>query len=142
MSIASGAVRTTNFTINQACAELRTTASVNCRLLEISVVQATATAQSLGFGRPAAIGLTPGTTITMQRDNGADPAAVSTIATTWATAPTNPTTYMRRWNGTNVVGVGVVFSFPRGITVPVSSGFVVQNVTASIANDVNMVIDE
>lgn len=142
MSIASGAVRTTNFTINQACAELRTTASVNCRLLEISVVQVTGTAQSLGFGRPAAIGVTPSTTITMQRDNGADPAAVTTIATAWGTAPTNPTTYMRRWNSAGTAGVGVVFSFPRGIVVPVSSAFVVQNVTTSVASDVNMVIDE
>lgn len=61
MALASVAIRTTNLTITQASAEIRTTAAVKARLLEISVVQATGTAQSLGFGRPAAIGVTPGT---------------------------------------------------------------------------------
>jgi plastocyanin len=142
MALASAAVRTSNLTISQSSAEIRTTAAVKARVLEIGIVGATATAQSLGFGRPAAIGVTPGTTATFQRDDSADPACVTTLVTTWGTSPTNPTTYMRRWNGAATIGVGIIWTFPRGIVIPVSSSVVVQNVTAAIACDVSVAIDE
>ena len=142
MSLASVAVRTSNLTINQASLELRTTAAVKARVLETSIIQATGTAQSIGFGRPAAIGVTPGTTSTFQRDDTADPACVTTVAATWGTSPTAPTTYHRRWNSAATIGVGIVWTFPRGVIVPVSASVVVFNITAAVACDVNMAIDE
>lgn len=142
MALASVAIRTSNLTINQSSAEIRTTASVKARILEMSVVQATATAQSLGFGRPAAIGVTPGTTSTFQRDDSADPACVTTISATWATSPTAPTTYHRRWNSAATIGVGIVMTYPRGIIIPVSASFVVFNITAAVACDLSVAIDE
>ena len=142
MSIASVAIRSTNFTSTQASVELRTTASVKARLLECSIVQATATAQSLGLGRPNALGVTPGTTSTFQRDDSADPACVTTVAASWGTSPTAPTTYHRRWNSAATIGVGVVWTFPRGIVVPVSGALVVQNISTAVAADINFAIDE
>lgn len=142
MALASVAIRTTNLTITQASAEIRTTAAVKARLLEISVVQATATAQSLGFGRPAAIGVTPGTISTFQRDDSADPACVTTQNASWATSPTAPTVYHRRWNSAATIGVGIVMTFPRGIIIPVSASFVVFNITTAVACDLSMAIDE
>lgn len=142
MALASVAIRTSNLTITQASAEIRTTAAVKARILEMSIVQATATAQSLGFGRPAAIGVTPGTTSTFQRDDSADPACVTTISATWATSPTAPATYHRRWNSAATVGVGIVMTYPRGIIIPVSASFVVFNITAAVACDLNVAIDE
>lgn len=142
MSLASVAIRTTNLTITQASAEIRTTAAVKARLLEISVVQATGTAQSLGFGRPAAIGVTPGTISTFQRDDSADPACVTTQNASWATSPTAPTVYHRRWNSAATIGVGFVMTYPRGIIIPVSASFVVFNITAAVANDLSVAIDE
>lgn len=142
MSLASVAVRTSNLTISQASAEIRTTAAVKARLLEMSLMQATATAQSLGFGRPAAQGVTPGTTSTFQRDDSADPACVTTQNLTWATSPTAPTVYHRRWNSAATVGVGYVMTFPRGIIIPVSASYVVFNITAAVAIDLNCAIDE
>lgn len=142
MSLASCAVRTTNVTISNANCEIRTTASVKARLLELSLIQVTGTASSYGFGRPAALGVTPATTSTFQRDDSADPACVTTQNLTWATSPTAPATYHRRWNSAATIGVGIVWTFPRGIIIPVSASVVVFNVTASVALDVNAAIDE
>lgn len=142
MSLASVSVRTSTLTITHASAELRTTAAVKARVLETSIIQATNTAQSLGFGRPAAQGVTPATTSTFQRDDTADPACVTTLSLTWGTSPTAPTTYHRRWNSAATIGVGIVWTFPRGVIVPVSSSLVIFNITTAVACDVNMAIDE
>lgn len=142
MSLASIAVRTSNVTISNANQEIRTTAAVKARILEISVVQVTGTAQSQGFGRPAAQGVTPGTTSTFQRDDSADPACVTTTNLTWATSPTAPTNYHRRWNSAATIGVGIVLTFPRGLVIPVSASFVSFNITTAVAMDINIAIDE
>jgi hypothetical protein len=142
MSLASIAVRTSNVTISNANVELRTTAGVKCRVLEVGVVQATGTASSYGLGRPSAQGVTPGTSSTFQRDDSADPACVTTVSLTWGTSPTAPANYHRRWNSAATVGVGIIWTFPRGLIVPVSASLVVFNVTATVATDSSWVIDE
>jgi hypothetical protein len=142
MSLASIAVRTSNTTISNANVELRTTAGVVARVLEFSLIQLTGTASSYGFGRPAAQGVTPGTQSTFQRDNPGDPACVTTVSLTWGTSPTAPTNYHRRTNTAATIGVGIVWSFPAGLVVPVSASLVCFNITASVALDVNFAIDE
>ena len=142
MSIASVGLRTSNLTTTQASLELRTTASVKARVLEVSLVQATATAASYGLGRPAAQGVTPATTSTFQRDDSADPACVTTASLTWGTSPTAPTSYHRRWNSAATIGLGIIWTFPRGLIVPVSASLVVFNITTVVACDANIAIDE
>ena len=141
MAISSLALRTTNTTINQSCWELRTPATVRPKILEISIIQATATAQSLGLGRPQAIGITP-VNVLFQADDPGDPVSVMNGSLSWATSPTVPLIFHRRWNSAATIGVGCVFTFPRGLVIPVSSSLVLWNVTASIANDVNCILDE
>lgn len=142
MSLASIALRTSNVTIANANSELRTTAGVVCRVLEFSMIQLTGTAGSYGLGRPAAQGVTPATTSTLQRDNSSDPACVTTVSLTWGTSPTAPTNYHRRTNTAATIGVGIVWSFPAGLVVPVSSSLVCFNITAAVALDVNYAVDE
>jgi hypothetical protein len=142
MALASIAIRSTNVTINQAQWQILCTAGVKCRILEISYVGVTATAASVSWGRPAAAAVTPGTTLTFQRDDSADPACVTTISSTYATSPTNPTVPHRRWNGAATAGVGIVFTFPRGLIVPVSGAFTAANITAGVAADHSIAIDE
>lgn len=142
MALGSIGVRTSNLTINQASLEIRTTSAVAPRILELSVIQATGTAMSIGVGRPNAIGVTPGTTSTFQRDNPGDPACVTTTALSWGTSPTAPTIYLRRWNGAASIGVGIIWTFPRGLVIPVSSSLVVFNITAAVAADINVALDE
>jgi hypothetical protein len=142
MSLVSLGVRTTNFTINQACFEMRSAATTRPRLLELSMIQATATAMSLGVGRPAAIGVTPTSPVTMLRDEVADPVGTTQIALAWATSPTAPVAYHRRYNTAATIGVGMIFTSPRGFVVPISSSWVIFNITASVAMDVNANADE
>lgn len=142
MSLASIAIRSSNVTINAAQWQLLATAAVKCRILELSYVGGTATAASVAWGRPAAAAVTPGTILTFQRDDSADPACVTTVAATYGTSPTNPTVPHRRWNGAATVGVGIVFTFPRGIIIPVNGAFVCSNITAGVVADHNIVIDE
>ena len=142
MGMSSAGVRTTNLTINQASAELRTTAAVRAKVLELSLIQATGTAQSLGLGRPQAIGVTPGTSVTPTRDEPGDPASVCSLVTTWGTSPTVPLVFHRRWNSAATIGVGVVWTFPRGLMVPVSSSIVIWNITTAQAVDLNIAYDE
>jgi hypothetical protein len=142
MSLASASVRTSNVTISNANVELRTTAGVVARVLEHSVIQLTGTASSYGLGRPAALGITPGTITTFVRDNSNDPACVTTLNLTWGTSPTAPTTFHRRTNTAATIGVGIVWTFPAGLTVPVSGALVNFNVTATVATDSNWAIDE
>jgi hypothetical protein len=111
-------------------------------VLEVSIVQATATAMSIGLGRPGAQGVTPGTITTFLRENTADPACVTTMNATWGTSPTVPTSFLRRWNSAATIGVGIIWTFPRGLVVPVSASVVVWNITAAVAADLNVVIDE
>lgn len=142
MAIGSIGVRTTNFTITQASLEIRTTAAVRAAILEMSIIQATGTAQSLGFGRPQALGVTPGGTSTPIRDEPGSPVCVTTTALSWGTSPTVPLVFARRWNSAATIGVGVYWTFPRGFVVPVSSSVVVWNITTAVACDINVAHDE
>lgn len=141
MALYSLAQRTTNLTITQASIEWRTPATVRPRILEISIVQATGTAQSLGFGRPQAIGVTP-VNVLFQADDPGDPASVMNGSLSWATSPTVPLIFHRRWNSAATIGVGVVWTFPMGFVIPINSSAVVWNVTAAVANDICCAIDE
>lgn len=136
------AVRTTLFTIAEGTFEIRTPATTRCKVLEIGIIQATATAQSLGFGHPAANGITP-TTVAFQREDIADPASLITGASAWgSTRPTAPAIFHARWNSAANIGEGIIWSWPRGIIIPISDTMTVHNITTSVANDINCIIEE
>lgn len=141
MAISSLAQRTTNFTSAQASVEYRTPSTMRPRMMEISVIQATATAQSLGLGRPQAIGVTP-VNVLFQMDDPGDPAAVMNGSLSWATSPTVPLIFHRRWNSAATIGVGIIWTFPRGLVIPISSSLVIWNVSTAVAVDCNAVADE
>lgn len=140
MAIQSQAQRTTGLTIANANFGIYSPATVRPAVLEYSLVQATATAQSIGLGRPATAG-TPTGPILFQQDDGADPASVVNGHITWSVQPTAPAVFMKRWNGAATIGVGRVWTFPRGIVIPVSSAFVAWNITAAVAMDVEAIVD-
>jgi hypothetical protein len=140
--ISSIGLRTSNVTINNAACELRTGAGLRVKVLEVSLIQVTGTASSFGFGKPAVIGVTPGTTSVPVMDDPAEATSTLTAALTWGTSPTAPNPYPRRWNSAATVGVGMVWTFPRGFVMAVSSSVVIFNITASVALDVNFACDE
>lgn len=141
MAIYSLAQRTSGLTIANANASIVTPATVRPRLLEVSIIQVTGTAQSIGLGRPATAG-TPTGPVLFQADDPGDPASVTNGHITWSAQPTAPTIFHRRWNSAATIGVGIIWTFPRGLVIPISSSLVSWNITAAVAMDVNFVIDE
>lgn len=141
MAIYSLAQRTTTFTSAQACWELRTTSTDRVVVLEIGFNTNTATAQTIGLGRPAAQGVTP-VNVTFLAEDFASPAATTVASLSWATSPTVPANFFRRVSLPASAGAGIIWTFPRGLIVPVSASLVLWNITTSVAADVWCVIDE
>lgn len=145
MSISSLGLQTVNFTASQACVEYRSVAAIAPRLIEFSfVVQGTGTIQSIGLGRPATVGVSPVNSL-FQRDvpaTSTDPASTTNGAIAWSAPPTSPLIFHRRWSCAAISGVGVIWVFPRGLIIPVSSSLVCFNITATVAAIVNAVVDE
>jgi hypothetical protein len=142
VSIYSLAQRTTTFTsTTTACIEWRTAATDRPRVMEIGYVSATATAQTLGLGRPQAIGTTP-VNVLFQAEDPGDAASTVNGSLSWAVSPTIPLIYLRRFNLPATLGSGIVFTFPRGLVIPISSSLVLWNISTTVASDVWCVLDE
>lgn len=142
MAIYSLALRTTVFTAtttanHQLCLA---PATVRPKILEYSYIQLTAVASQIGIGTPQAVAGTP-TNVLFQSDDPGDPASTCNGSIAWGTSPTVPLIFRRRWNGT-LASVGVVWTFPRGLVIPVSGAMVNWNIATSVAADVNTIIDE
>lgn len=141
MAIYSLAQRTTVFTTTTtANYQARSPATVRPKILELSYVQLTAVASQIGLGRPQALAVTP-TDVVFQADDPGDPASTCFGNIAWATSPTVPLQFLRRWNGT-LASVGVVWTFPRGLVIPVSGAVVLWNIATTVAAEVNTIIDE
>lgn len=143
MAIFSIAVRTSSGTTTTAAAEFIASASVAYRLLELGITINAATASVFGYGKPAAAGVTPATTSTVQaEDSGNTTAGNTTVALTWGTSPTAPTNYLRRVSLPNTVGAGIVWTFPRGRTVLKTVTDCLFNITTNSVADIWFVVDE
>ena len=69
----------------------------------------------IGIGQPAAIGITPATQTTVQANNTFDTiAGNTTIAKSWGTAPTAPSTFRRRADLQAVAGAGTIWTWNPG----------------------------
>lgn len=140
MAIQSQAQRTTGVTIANANYGIYPPATVRPALLECSLTQIAATAQSIGLGRPATNG-TPSGPVLFQPDDPADAASVVNGHITWSAQPTAPAVFMKRWNSAATVGVGRVWTFPRGLVIPASGALVCWNITAAVGMDAEAVVD-
>ncbi len=142
MAIYSLANRTTNITIANACLEIRTAATDRPRIMEIGIFLAAATASTFGLGRPQAIGITPTTPVIVLQEDPGDPVGTVQTALAWGTGPTVPLQFLRRISLPATIGTGVIWTFPRGLIIPISSSIVIWNITATGVVDIHVVIDE
>jgi hypothetical protein len=110
--------------------------------MEIGLFLAAATASTFGLGRPQAIGVTPTSPVTVLQEDPGDPAGTVQTALAWGTAPTVPLQFFRRISLPATIGTGVIWTFPRGLVIPISSSLVVWNITATGVADIYVVIDE
>lgn len=135
--------RTTNVTIANASWEVRSTSTNKPKIMELGFSQNTGTASAYGIGRPGAIGVTPTSPQTfVDEGDGNAPAAQTTAAVAWGTGPTVPTNFNRRISTAATIGVGAIFTFPRGLGIPISGSIIMWNITASVVLDIYAVVDE
>lgn len=138
-------VRTSNVTSGAAALEIIGSTSQRVRIYEIGIFLATAVATVLGLGRPAAQGVTPTSPVVLLPEDFSDAAALTKIALAWATSPTAPTNYLRRFSG-SAIGQGVIWTFPKGIVLDKVAGannsLVLFNITGGAALDAYIVGEE
>ena len=134
-----GAITATN-----AALDIKASATVGAKLHEMGFVVGAAVNAQLILGRPGNDGSVVQTgTTAFQPDDPADPAAQTNSAITWSTAPTVPTLIFRKFMTVGLIGAGVIYHFPRGISFAASRGLVLWNTAAGTATaNVWMVIDE
>ncbi len=143
MAIYSAAQRTSSGTSATAAWEVRSTAGNKPKIMEMGVSIAAATSSQFGIGRPAAIGVTPTTPITfLDEGDGNGPAGLTTSAVAWGTGPTVPTNFFRRISTPATIGAGAIFTFPRGLSLPVSGSVVIWNSGTNSVADVWACVDE
>lgn len=145
MALYTHAARTSTTTTGVATWELRSTSTDKLFVVEIGIFIAAATASTFGLGRPAAIGVTPTTPVTVQAFDTGDPAGTGTTAVAWGTAPTAPTSaiYLRRIGLPAAIGNGVIWTFgERGLAVPVSSSLVIYNLSTTSVADIYVTLNE
>lgn len=143
MAIYSLSQRTTSGTIATANWEVRTTSVNKPKAMEIGISISAATASVFGLGRPGAIGVTPTSPQTfLDESDGGGPAGQTTCAVAWGTGPTVPTNFFRRISTPATIGAGVIWTFPRGLGIPISNSIVLWNITATSVADVWAVVDE
>lgn len=143
MGLFDHAVRTSNITSANAAYELKGSTTDRTRLFEIGFTLVTAVATNLGLGRPAAAGITPTSPVTFLGEDVNDTSA-ATDALAWATSPTAPTYYFRRWSG-SAIGQGAVWVFPRGLPIEktgANNSLVLFNILGGATLDVYIVISD
>ena len=142
MPIYSLARRTTNVTDANPCLEIITPAAYKAKIMEIGLFLAAATASTFGLGRPAAIGVTPTSPVIVLPEDPASPVGHVTTALAWATPPTVPANFFRRISLPATVGTGVIWTFPRGLIIPISFSVVIWNLATNGVIDCYVVLDE
>jgi hypothetical protein len=112
--------------------------------MELGIFMAAATASQYALGRPAAIGVTPTAPVDFLPDDPADPTVAGLVqsALAWATGPTAPAAFPRRISTPATIGSGVIWTFPRGYMIPVSSSLVLWNLAANGVVDAYAVVEE
>jgi hypothetical protein len=116
--------------------DLKASASIAPRILEVGLNLGAATASTYGLGRS---GNTPTQTspVLLQAENPNDPAMQSGCAVAWSVAPTVPTQFFRRISLPATAGSGVIFTFPRGLILAASASMLIWNL-ATNANSLNV----
>ena len=143
MSLYGLSQRTTATVAASASWEVRSAATNKPRIMELGISQVTAVAGTYGIGRPGAIGITPTSpqNFVAEGDAGA-PTSLSTAAVAWGTGPTVPTNFNRRLTCAATIGVGAIFSFPRGMDISTSGSVIVWIIATAPVCDVYAVVDE
>ena len=137
-------VRTTDGSNATAAWEIRTGATPGrARIVELGFFLAAATATTIGLGRPAAIGVTPTAPGDFLPEDPNTVLATGVIQSSlaWGTGPTVPAAFLRRIALPATIGTGVIWTFPEGLVIPVSSSIILWNLAANSLLDAYAIIE-
>lgn len=136
-------VRTSSGSSAAAAYELIAPTIKSCLVREMQISLAAATASIYGLGRPAAIGITPTTPVTLLNDRNGDPYEnLSKTAVAWGTGPTVPAAFIRRVGFPAVIGSVISWVFENGLLIPAGGSLILWNLAANGVIDVSVVVDE
>jgi len=136
-------VRTTDGTDAAAAWEILTGATPGrAKIVEIGFFLAAATASIIGLGRPAAKGITPTAPVDFVQEDPNDVLASGVVqsAVAWGTGPTMPGDFLRRIALPATIGTGVIWTFPEGLVIPISSSVVLWNLGTNSVLDAYAVV--
>jgi hypothetical protein len=133
MAVYSLSQNTTVTTTGAACGDLRAAAANSPKVMEIGINLAAATASTYAIGRS---GNTPTQTspVLLQAENPGDPAGNSGVAVAWSVAPTTPAQFFRRIGLPATIGTGVIWTFPRGLTLAAAATLLIWNLATNSAS--------
>ena len=137
-------VRTSDGTSGAAAWEIITGATHGrARVIELGFFLAAATATTIGLGRPQAVGITPTSPVDFLAEDPNDVLATGVVqsAVAWGTGPTIPAAFLRRIALPATIGTGVIWTFPEGLVIPVSSSLILWNLASNSVLDAYAVID-
>lgn len=144
MAIYSGCFNSTVTTTAAAAMDFKAAAANYPKVMELGLNLGAATASTYALGRSGNTPVQTSTNVLLAEDAGNSAAGQTTQAVTWSTAPTAPSNYFRRAFLPATIGAGIIFTFPRGLTIaPAAASFMVWNLATNSAS-VNVwgVIDE
>jgi len=143
MAIYSIGRRTTGTTSGQAAFDVVAGANVLPRLHEIGLFLGAATASTYGLNRPTANGTrTTPVLLLAESEIGSAPASECDTALAWSVQPTFATDDLRRIALPATIGVGVIWTFPKGIAMAVSTGLALVNRATNGVIDAYCAVDE
>jgi hypothetical protein len=143
MALYSIGRRTTNVTTAQAAMDIVAGAGAVPRLMEWGVSMGAATASIFGLNRPTAVGTrTSPVALLLESEPGVAPAAEVDSAIAHSVQPTFATDDIRRIGLPGTIGSGVIWQFPRGVAMAVSTSLCVRNLATNGVADSYAVADE
>lgn len=142
MSIYSLSLNSTVTTTGAAAMDCKAAATNTPNIMEVGLSLGAATASTYGLGRA---GNTPTQTapVLLQAEDPSKPAALTGCAVAWSVAPTVPAQMFRRIGLPATIGAGVIWTFPRGLSLAVSASMLIWNLaTNSASTNAWWVVDE
>lgn len=143
MSIYSLSLRTTVTTIAAASWAALSPSTNEAAVMELRYVNGAATQSVIGVGRSANTPTLSAGVAFLAEDEGR-PTGLTQAGVAFGTAPTVPANFFRRASLAGTIGVGIIYTFPRGLVLPAAgAALVVWNITTNSAVvDIDCVADE
>lgn len=133
MAIYSLSLNTTVTTTGAAAMDIKASSSCAPRIMEVGINLAAATASTYGLGRSGNVP-TQTSPVILLAENPNDPTGQTGAAVAWSVAPTVPTQFFRRISLPGTVGTGIIWTFPRGLILAVSSSMLIWNLATNSAS--------